>query len=204
MLFTNSITHNSGSWYWFCALETSFKELVRWNKLIFPPPEWCSSQSVCACVYVCVCVCACARVHVKIKAHQAPLSMGFSRQDYWSGFHFLLQGILPIQGSILSLMSPVWAGGFFTTSTIWEAPTLKPHPITVFDLWTMWRLAEPTPGFSCKSKCNFTVGPPYLRFCIIGFNQPLLCVVLWCISSERNECLNGPTTFKRVLLMGQA
>ena len=25
-------------------------------------------------------------------AHQAPLSMGFSRQEYWSGCHFLLQG----------------------------------------------------------------------------------------------------------------
>ena len=28
----------------------------------------------------------------------APLSMRFSRQEYWSGFHFLLQGIFPIQG----------------------------------------------------------------------------------------------------------
>ena len=26
-------------------------------------------------------------------AHQAPLSMGFSRQEYWSGCHSLLQGI---------------------------------------------------------------------------------------------------------------
>ena len=24
-------------------------------------------------------------------AHQAPLSLGFSRQEHWSGFHFLLQ-----------------------------------------------------------------------------------------------------------------
>ena len=32
-------------------------------------------------------------------AHQAPLSMGFSRQEYWSGFHFLLQGIFPTQES---------------------------------------------------------------------------------------------------------
>ena len=34
-------------------------------------------------------------------AHQAPLSMGFSRQEYWStGSHFLLQGILPTQRSL--------------------------------------------------------------------------------------------------------
>ena len=33
-------------------------------------------------------------------AHQAPLSMGFSRQEYWSGLPCsLLQGILPVQGS---------------------------------------------------------------------------------------------------------
>ena len=31
-------------------------------------------------------------------AHQAPLSMGFSRQEYWSGCHFLLQEIFPTQG----------------------------------------------------------------------------------------------------------
>ena len=32
-------------------------------------------------------------------AQPAPLSMEFSRQEYWRGCHFLLQGILPIQGS---------------------------------------------------------------------------------------------------------
>ena len=31
-------------------------------------------------------------------AHQAPRSMGFSRQEYWSGCHALLQGIFPTQG----------------------------------------------------------------------------------------------------------
>ena len=29
--------------------------------------------------------------------------MGFSRQEYWSGSHFLLQGIIPTQGSNLGL-----------------------------------------------------------------------------------------------------
>ena len=32
-------------------------------------------------------------------AHQSPLSMGFSMPEYWSGYHFLLQGV--IQGSNL-------------------------------------------------------------------------------------------------------
>ena len=32
-------------------------------------------------------------------ARQAPLSMGFSRQDYWSGWPFPSPGIFPTQGS---------------------------------------------------------------------------------------------------------
>ena len=37
------------------------------------------------------------------------------------GCHALLQGIYPTQGSNPSLRSPALAGGFFTTSAIWEA-----------------------------------------------------------------------------------
>ena len=37
-------------------------------------------------------------------AHQAPLSMEFSRQEYWSGYHSLLQEIFPTQGSNLCLL----------------------------------------------------------------------------------------------------
>ena len=36
--------------------------------------------------------------------HQAPLSMGFPRQEYWSASRSLLQGICPDQGSTLSLL----------------------------------------------------------------------------------------------------
>ena len=37
-------------------------------------------------------------------AHQAPLYMGFSRQEYWSGLPFLLQGIFLIQWLNLGLL----------------------------------------------------------------------------------------------------
>ena len=43
---------------------------------------------------VCVCVCVCVLSHVRLfvtlwtVAHQAPLSMGFSRQEYWIGLPF--------------------------------------------------------------------------------------------------------------------
>ena len=49
-------------------------------------------------------------------AHQAPLSMGFSRQEYRLGCYALLQGLLPDPGiEPTSLMFPVLASGFFTT-----------------------------------------------------------------------------------------
>ena len=37
------------------------------------------------------------------------------------GFHALLQGIFLTQGSNPHRLSSVWVGGFFTTSTTWEA-----------------------------------------------------------------------------------
>ena len=37
-------------------------------------------------------------------AQQIPVSMGFSRQEDWSGLPFLLQGIFPTQGSNLGLL----------------------------------------------------------------------------------------------------
>ena len=50
------------------------------------------------------------------------LSMGFSRQEYRSGFPFPTPGDLPDPGiKPLSLASPALAGSFFTTSATWEA-----------------------------------------------------------------------------------
>ena len=37
-------------------------------------------------------------------AHKVPLSMGFSRQEYWNECHALLQGIFPTQESNLCLL----------------------------------------------------------------------------------------------------
>ena len=54
---------------------------------------------------------------------QAPLSMGFSRQEYWSGLPFPPPGDLSNPGiEPTSLTSPALAGGFFTFNTTWEAP----------------------------------------------------------------------------------
>ena len=54
-------------------------------------------------------------------ACQAPLSIAFSRQEYWGGL------VCPPPGDLLdsglepmSLTSPVLAGGLFTTNATWE------------------------------------------------------------------------------------
>ena len=78
--------------------------------------------------FIFVCVCVCVRAHTCSLSHfrlfatpwtascMAPLSMGFSRQEYWNGLPFpspedlLYPGIIP-----LSPMSPALAGRFFTT-----------------------------------------------------------------------------------------
>ena len=50
-------------------------------------------------------------------ARQAPLSMGFSRQEHWSGLPFPSAGDLLNPGvESASLTSPALAGGFFTTA----------------------------------------------------------------------------------------
>ena len=55
-------------------------------------------------------------------AHQAPLSMGFPRQEYWNALPFPSPGDLPEPGiKSVSLMSPALAGRFFTTGATWEA-----------------------------------------------------------------------------------
>ena len=60
-------------------------------------------MGVCVCVCVCV-VCVCVLSHVRLfatpwtVARQAPLSMGFPRQEYWSGLPCPSPGVFPTQG----------------------------------------------------------------------------------------------------------
>ena len=65
---------------------------------------------------------ACVLSHVQLfatpwtVARQAPLSMGFLRQKYWSVLPFPSSGDLPNPGiAPTSPASPTLAGGFFTT-----------------------------------------------------------------------------------------
>ena len=55
-------------------------------------------------------------------AHQAPLSMGFSRQEYWGGLPCPPPEDLPNLGIELASLTRIsFAGRFFTTSATWEA-----------------------------------------------------------------------------------
>ena len=55
-------------------------------------------------------------------ALRAPLSMGFSTQEYWGGLPCPPPGDLPDPGiEPTVLMSPAMRGRFFTTSAAWEA-----------------------------------------------------------------------------------
>ena len=60
---------------------------------------------------------------------QASLSIGFSRQEHWSGLPSLPPGDLPDPGiESASLMSPALAGGFFNTSAAWKAQVDVVYP----------------------------------------------------------------------------
>ena len=54
-------------------------------------------------------------------AHQAPLSMGFSRQEYWSGLLF------PSPGDLLDPGIRPWSPALQADSLLYELPGKLPH-----------------------------------------------------------------------------
>ena len=100
------------------------------------------------------------------KARQAPLSMEFSRQEYWSGLPFSPPGDLPdprIEPA--SLVFPALAVGFFTTRAIWE-DSLRPRPWG--QLWLLLSCvgsgSEPSKAFVCSSQyLRKDPCPPFLK-----------------------------------------
>ena len=80
---------------------------------------------------MCVCILSrfsCVRLFVTLwtVALQAPLSMGFCRQEFWSGMPCPPPGDLSEPGiEPVSLMSPALAGGFFISSATWKVENMK-------------------------------------------------------------------------------
>ena len=58
-------------------------------------------------------------------AYQAPLSMGFSRQEYWSGLPFLSPGGLPDPG--IKPRSPALEADTLTSEPLGHLKTKKPE-----------------------------------------------------------------------------
>ena len=140
--------------------------------LFLPPSGWklFFKNTMCNVVpyfvlYACMLSCfSCVRLFVTpwIVTHQAALSMGFSKQEYWSRLPCPPPGDLPNPGiESMSLMSPALAGGFFTTNTMWEAhfmvwlalnwknklsPRCDPGNILTIDLTVyLQQIQEPAP-----------------------------------------------------------
>ena len=150
------------------------RAILDWSSLVFfSGPFGEASQLACAKVHVCM------LSHVKLfvtpwtAAHQAPLSMGFSRQEYWSGLPCPPPGDLPNPGiEPASPASSALQADFFT----WEAKVhsfsfqflsqtcfkgRKTFLLTPFEgketcCWTDFRLgaACPLPGRSRPGPCR--------------------------------------------------
>ena len=106
---------------------------------IFSNCKSCPSplNNIIVAVYVCVLTQSCPTLWTpRTPTHQTPLSMKFSRQEYWTGLPFPTPGDLPDPGmEPLSLMSPALASRFFTT-----APPGKPQYHNYFTSFTPYNL----------------------------------------------------------------
>ena len=69
-------------------------------------------------------------------AHQASLSMGFSKQEYWSGLPCPPLGTLPDPGTELCLLCLMHCRRFFTTSSHLGSPSHPfPTAVRIDDKW---------------------------------------------------------------------
>ena len=85
-------------------------------------------------------------------ARQTPLSMGFSKQEYWSGLPFPLPGNLPSPGiELASRMSPASTGRFFTTE-----PPGKPSSLLTCSFTTNSSLVSLCPEYPPLIKHDLT------------------------------------------------
>ena len=103
---------------------------------------------------MCVCCCfSCIQLFVTswTVVHQAPLSMGFSRQEYWSGCHALLQGIFPTQWSnpcllyLLHLQAgslPLASPGKPMWTCVYNHILVFKYPCTPKEMRTPWRIVN--------------------------------------------------------------
>ena len=95
-------------------------QVICYSSLKYSPSQQNGVQKTEAHTYGCPCVLShfsCVQLHATLQtgAHQTPLSMGFSRREYWSGLPFPSPGYLPDPGiEPTSLTCSALVGRFFT------------------------------------------------------------------------------------------
>ena len=130
-------------------------------------------------------------------AHQDPLSIGFSRQEYWSGLLFPPPEDLPDPGiEPTSLTSLALPGMFFTTSATWEAQnpvefSLYPHSDLFFlALFFSLYQVEDTPklmGQPLTRRPLRSLSHPFLQLKHLGF----FCLGTYCSFMSLHREGNG-------------
>ena len=112
-----------------------------------PGKGWCFSVWIKK-IYMCVCVCVFSLSVVSdpaaswAVAHQAPLSMEFSRQEYWNGVPFLPPGHLPSPRiEPASLASPALAGANGKSKWFFS------HLIFLLSICMSWRPLQKAVGW---------------------------------------------------------
>ena len=107
-------------------------------------------------------------------AHQAPLSMGFTRQGCWNGLPFPCLGDLPDLGK--EPMFPAMAGGFFTTECCVSHSimpnSLQPHGLQPSRLLCPWDSPSKNTGVGYYALFQGI-------FLTQGLSPNLLCLLCW-------------------------
>ena len=105
----------TSAWWWWHLIR------VPQSSLVTPSSQGC-------------CCCSISKSCQLLRAHQAPLSMGFPRQEYWSGLPF------PSPGNLLNLGTKpthiscmgTWILSLWAT---WEAPSKVPESNLMIHTW---------------------------------------------------------------------
>ena len=141
------------------------------------PPGKCFGQ--CVCVLSCF---SCVWVFVILwtVARQTPLSMGFSRQGYWSGLPRPPPRDLPYSGNAPASHVSCVGRQVFTTSAAWEAPwtrLLFSHLVMSNSLWP----------YGLQASLSFTFSWSLLKLMsielLILFSHLILCRPLFLLPS---------------------
>ena len=150
-------------------------------------------------------------------AHQAPLSLEFSRQEYWRGLPFPSPGDIPDSG--VEPRSPTLQAdsllseppGHISSANpraerrlsklspglcLWQEPCSA--QLTLEQQWGEGCQGMDPPHSQIYSQASVYPFPPHPKFCSCGFNQHRLYSTYW-----KKSAISGPKSFKPLLFKSQ-